>query len=199
MSPAPSSKRHQPTTESSVAKVWGALGAVAKGAGAGKTVARVHHSSLYDRRHYDYAEQLNIDRRVCPELITAVQIAGCLRSPGAMAVEHFARERIEMQQLAVTDGALALMALAGMEFFAFAVFPVGLALASKLGAGQTGAAAGVVFGVSGLMTAACQPLVGALGESLGDIREALGWVFPVALVAVLLASRLEKAPPGTGR
>jgi len=100
---------------------------------------------------------------------------------------------------AVTDGALALMALAGMEFFAFAVFPVGLALASKLGAGQTGAAAGVVFGVSGLMTAACQPLVGALGESLGDIREALGWLFPVALVAVLLASRLEKASPETGR
>ncbi len=78
---------------------------VAKGIGAGKSIARVHHSSFYDRRHYDYAEQLNIDRLVCPELITAVQIAGCLRSPGAMAVEHFARERIEMQQLAVTDGA----------------------------------------------------------------------------------------------
>ena len=79
--------------------------AAAKFLGAKKSIARVHHGAYYSRKHLDYAARLGIDRLVCPEFITAVEIAGSLRNPGAMAVEHFAREELEMQQIAVTEGA----------------------------------------------------------------------------------------------
>lgn len=93
---------------------------------------------------------------------------------------------------AITSGALSLVAVAGVAFFVFALFPVSLALASRLGGeGQTGAATGVVFGVSGLMTASAQPIVGAIAKGAGDLRVALGWMLPVALIGVLLASRIE--------
>ncbi|MCP5028098.1 MAG: MFS transporter, partial [Actinomycetia bacterium] len=92
----------------------------------------------------------------------------------------------------VTDGALSLIAVGGIALFVFALFPVSLALASRLGGeGQTGAATGVVFGVSGLMTAAVQPIVGAVAEQAGDLRVALSWTLPLALIAVFLASRIE--------
>jgi len=48
-----------------------------------------------------------------------------------------------------------------------------------------------VFGVSGLMTAAAQPAVGALGEFVGDIRIALAWMLPVALLAIAVGSRIS--------
>ncbi|MCP3855946.1 MAG: MFS transporter [Actinomycetia bacterium] len=93
---------------------------------------------------------------------------------------------------AVSDGALSLVAVGGIALFMFALFPVSLALASRLGGeGQTGAATGVVFGVSGLMTAGVQPVVGAIAEWAGDLRVALAWMLPMALIAVLLASRIE--------
>ncbi len=96
---------------------------------------------------------------------------------------------------AVTSGALSLVAIAGVQFFVFALFPVGLALASQLGRGQTGAAAGVVFGISGLMTATVQPLVGAIGEAAGDIRVALRWLIVVAILSIVLSSRIEAEAP----
>jgi trk system potassium uptake protein TrkA len=78
---------------------------IGKGLGAAKSIARVHHSAFYDRRHIDYARHLYVDRLVCPEYITAVEIAGSLRNPGALAIEHFARGQLEMQQIVVTEGA----------------------------------------------------------------------------------------------
>ncbi|NOX29839.1 MAG: MFS transporter [Actinobacteria bacterium] len=96
---------------------------------------------------------------------------------------------------AISSGAVSLVAIAGISFFSFSLFPVGLALASQqVPSAQTGAATGVVFGVSGLMTAAAQPVVGALGESVGDIRIALAWLLPVALLAVMIGSRISSAP-----
>ncbi|MGI9607121.1 MAG: hypothetical protein ACR2P0_13370, partial [Acidimicrobiales bacterium] len=66
--------------------------------------------------------------------------------------------------------------------------PVALAQASELAApAQTGAATGVVFGISGLLSAAAQPIVGAIGEAAGDIRVALAWLLPVAILAIALA------------
>lgn len=89
---------------------------------------------------------------------------------------------------AMTTGPISLLAVTGIAFFVFFLFPVVLAQASQLvPPAQTGAATGIVFGISGLMTAAALPAVGALAEAVGDIRVALGWLLPVALVGVVLS------------
>ncbi|WP_420622515.1 MFS transporter [Candidatus Poriferisodalis sp.] len=93
---------------------------------------------------------------------------------------------------ALTGGALSLVALGGISFCTFSLFPVSMAMASRLAPPtQTGAGIGVIFGVSGLMTAVAKPAVGILGDITGDIRVALAWLLPLALVAVVLASRLS--------
>ena len=78
---------------------------IAGGVGADRTIARVHHSAYFDNQGMDYAQQLGIDHLVCPEYTTAVAIAQTLRSPGALAVERFARGSIELQRLVVSEGA----------------------------------------------------------------------------------------------
>ena len=93
----------------------------------------------------------------------------------------------------LTSGTLSLVAIGLISLFGFALFPVGLAVASQLADdGQTGAAVGVIFGVSGLMSAAAQPIVGALGERLGDIRLALSWTIVVTLIAIPAASLVHR-------
>ena len=74
---------------------------IAKGVGAAKSIARVHHSAFFDNRGMDYCAHFGIDRLICPEYSTAQAIARTLRNPGAMAVENFARGRIEMEEFTV--------------------------------------------------------------------------------------------------
>ena len=81
---------------------------IASAVGAGRTIARVHHSAYFEGHGLDYARHLGIDHLVCPEHTTAVEIARTLRNPGALALEQFARGRIEMQRLPVTDRAPAI-------------------------------------------------------------------------------------------
>jgi len=81
---------------------------IAKSLGAKKTVARAHHSAYHPGSGTDYASRLNIDSLVFPEYLTAIEIARFVRNPGALAIEHFARGQIEMQQLVVADDAQAL-------------------------------------------------------------------------------------------
>jgi FSR family fosmidomycin resistance protein-like MFS transporter len=93
----------------------------------------------------------------------------------------------------LSSGALSLVAIGCIAFFGFALFPVSLALASQLAhSGQTGAAVGIIFGMSGLMSAAAQPVVGALGENFGSIRSALGSLIVVTVVAVPMALNIDK-------
>lgn len=80
----------------------------AKGIGAKRCVARVHHSAFFDNRGLDYLQYYHIDSLICPEYATAVAIARTLRHPGALAVEDFASGTIEMQQIKVGDDAPAL-------------------------------------------------------------------------------------------
>jgi hypothetical protein len=42
------------------------------------------------------------------------------------------------------------------------------------------------------MSAAAQPIVGALGERLGDIRLALSWTIVVTLIAIPAASLVHR-------
>lgn len=81
---------------------------IASGLGVDRTIARVHHSAYFEQKGIDYSTHLGIDHLVCPDLTTARAIAQTLRNPGALAVERFARGRIEMQQLPVSFDAPAI-------------------------------------------------------------------------------------------
>ncbi|MEE9295480.1 MAG: Trk system potassium transporter TrkA [Phycisphaerae bacterium] len=81
---------------------------VAKLLGAKRCVARIHHRAYFDSAALSYARHLKIDHLICPEYATAVAIARTLRNPGSLAVENFARDQIQMQELKVSDDAKAL-------------------------------------------------------------------------------------------
>ena len=88
---------------------------------------------------------------------------------------------------------MSLVAVGAIATFGFGLFPVSLAIASKIGGdSRTGFTVGVVFGVSGLLGAAARPAVGALAEAVGDIRLALGWTVVFAIAALPFAMHLEK-------
>ena len=92
-----------------------------------------------------------------------------------------------------TSGIVSLVAVGAIATFGFGLFPVSLAIASKIGGdSRTGFTVGVVFGVSGLLGAAARPAVGALTEAVGDIRLALGWTVVFAIAALPFAMQLEK-------
>jgi trk system potassium uptake protein TrkA len=74
---------------------------VARGVGAAKSIARVHHAAYFEKVGLDYQAHLDIDRLICPEYSTALAIARRLSNPGAIAIENLARRRIEMQEFPV--------------------------------------------------------------------------------------------------
>ncbi|QDU34427.1 Trk system potassium uptake protein TrkA [Poriferisphaera corsica] len=76
---------------------------IAKGVGATTCIARVHHSAFFEQNSFAYAKHLGVDHMVCPEYATAHAIASTLRNPGALAVEQFAKGKVEMQQLPVSE------------------------------------------------------------------------------------------------
>ena len=88
---------------------------------------------------------------------------------------------------AVSDGTLALVAVASVSFFVFSLFPVALAMASEIaGAERTGAAAGIVFGISGLSSAVIPAIVGAIAD-VTDLHTALSMLVVVSLLAAALS------------
>ena len=78
---------------------------IAKGLGARKCLARVHHGAYFDQHGIDYAKHLGIDQLICPEYLTSLAIARTLHNPGALAVEDFARGLVAMQEFPVEDDA----------------------------------------------------------------------------------------------
>ncbi len=81
--------------------------AIAKALGVKKTIARVHRGTYFEGRGLDYRKHFDIDQLICPEYSTATAIARTLRNPAALAIEHFARGRVEMQSFPVTQNAAA--------------------------------------------------------------------------------------------
>ncbi len=81
---------------------------VACGLGAGRTVARVHHSPFFNKDLFDYGRHLGIDRLICPEYATAQTVTSVLCNPSATAIANYASGLIEMQEFAVTPGATAI-------------------------------------------------------------------------------------------
>ncbi len=78
---------------------------LAKGVGARKCLARVHHSTYFSQRGLDYKKHLGIDGLLCPQFITAQAIARTLRNPGATAIEDFASGAIQMHKFPVNPDA----------------------------------------------------------------------------------------------
>lgn len=75
---------------------------VAKSIGAGRTIARVHNAVYFEQRGADYQKHFQIDHLICPEFATATAIARTMRNPASLAIEHFARGKIEMQEFEVS-------------------------------------------------------------------------------------------------
>lgn len=81
---------------------------IAKPIGAKRTIARIHRSAYFEQRGLDYQTHFSIDQLICPEFATATAIARTMRNPAALAIEHFARGKIDMQEFQVSEGAAAL-------------------------------------------------------------------------------------------
>ncbi|MCH8474499.1 MAG: Trk system potassium transporter TrkA [Opitutales bacterium] len=72
---------------------------IAKAMGAEVTVARIHDRTYHESEVLNYQKHFGIDHLLNPEALTAVELAKSIRHPGRVAVEYFARGKIEVQQL----------------------------------------------------------------------------------------------------
>lgn len=81
---------------------------IAKKMGAANTIARIHDQTYSDHSFFNYQLNFGIDVLLNPEALAAVELAKVIRNPGRVAVENFARGKIEVQQLTVTNGAKAI-------------------------------------------------------------------------------------------
>lgn len=63
------------------------------------TVARVHDATYADHSLINYQLHFGIDHLLNPEALCAVELAKTIRNPGRVAVENFARGKIEVQQI----------------------------------------------------------------------------------------------------
>lgn len=80
-------------------------GSLAKQIGAGHTIVRVHHTANFALRGTELAKNIGIDGMLCPEFLTAMEIARTMRNPGSIALEEFSQGHLLMQRLQVAAGA----------------------------------------------------------------------------------------------
>ncbi len=78
---------------------------LARKLGAARAIARVDEVIYRKSTDISYSEHFGIDEFVSPETLAALELASVIRSPGALAVEHLARGKIEMQRVVVGKGA----------------------------------------------------------------------------------------------
>tara|TARA_B100001146_G_C16110382_1_gene403363 strand:- start:76 stop:825 length:750 start_codon:yes stop_codon:yes gene_type:complete len=135
--------------------------------------------------------------------LTAMLLVGAVAQPvGGRIYDRFGGRRIfvganvgtvaAVLVFSQTSGVVSLVAIGVVAMFGFGLFPVSIAMASKIGGEtRTGASVGVLFGVTGLLGALARPAVGALAEALGDIRLALSWTVVSAIAALPFAMQLE--------
>ncbi len=81
---------------------------MAKAAGAGKTIVRVHHTANFSLAGTPFAQKLGVDELICPEHAASLVIARSIRNPGLIALEEFGRGQLLMQRIPVTKGAAAI-------------------------------------------------------------------------------------------
>ncbi len=74
---------------------------IAKALGVGRVIARVHRGTYFEQRGLNYQKHFGIEALICPEFATATAIARTIRNPAALAIEHFARGKIEMEEFKI--------------------------------------------------------------------------------------------------
>ncbi|MHC5109660.1 MAG: Trk system potassium transporter TrkA [Planctomycetota bacterium] len=82
--------------------------ALAKQLGTKKTIVRVHHTANFALAGTEVARGIGVNDMLCPEHLTALEIARAIRNPGSIALEEFSRGQLLMQRFAVTAGASAI-------------------------------------------------------------------------------------------
>ena len=76
----------------------------AKAKGVSRTVARIHNADYYDPQEPFAAEMLGIDFIIHTEQMAAQEIKEALLVPGAINVESFAEDRIEVAEVILNEG-----------------------------------------------------------------------------------------------
>ena len=74
---------------------------MARKMGARRCVARVYGPVFRDLSTFDYQQHFGIDRLLSLEHLTAMELARCIRNPGSVVVEQFARGGLEVQELII--------------------------------------------------------------------------------------------------
>lgn len=76
---------------------------MAKAMGAARTVARVYAPIYNDFSTFDYQRHFRIDRLLSLEHLSAMELAHDIRHPGTVAMEHFARGELEVDEIEVCE------------------------------------------------------------------------------------------------
>lgn len=79
-------------------------GSLARKLGCKRVMCRVDEAIYRKSPDVSYRNHFRVDELVSPEMLTALELASVVRNPGSMAVEHFARGQLEMQQLYAETG-----------------------------------------------------------------------------------------------
>jgi trk system potassium uptake protein TrkA len=74
---------------------------MAKAMGARRSIARVFAPGFRDTSTFDYQRHFRIDRLLSLEHLAAMEFARDIRNPGYLAVEHFARGELEVQEIQI--------------------------------------------------------------------------------------------------
>ncbi|QEG22863.1 Trk system potassium transporter TrkA [Mariniblastus fucicola] len=74
---------------------------MARKMGARRSVARVYGPVFRDLSTFDYQQHFGIDRLLSLEHLTAMELARCIRNPGSVVVEQFARGGLEVLELII--------------------------------------------------------------------------------------------------
>ena len=76
---------------------------MAKAMGAARTVARVYAPVYRDLSTFDYHRHFHVDRLMSLEYLSAMELAHGIRHPGTIAMEHFARGELEVEEFEVNE------------------------------------------------------------------------------------------------
>lgn len=75
----------------------------AKHLGAEVTVARIRNPAYLEGERVRYHDLLGIDLVISPEIVTALKMVDVILTPGAVEVESFANDRIQLLQFPIND------------------------------------------------------------------------------------------------
>lgn len=74
---------------------------MAKSMGARRSIARVYGAVFRDLSTFDYQAHFGIDRLLSLEHLTAMELARCIRTPGSVVVEQYARGGLDVLELII--------------------------------------------------------------------------------------------------